>query len=95
VQHTTTLLKNHRDDLEERVEERTRELVNKNKELSVLYAAASSVRSTYDLVEVISNVLKGIVDLFQVEVSTINVKNEEGEKRRPLKNTWFFIKAAQ
>ncbi|PKM87109.1 MAG: hypothetical protein CVU87_10290 [Firmicutes bacterium HGW-Firmicutes-12] len=80
VQYSTTLLKNHRDDLEERVDERTRELVTKNKELSVLYAAASSVRSTYDLAEVIANVLQGIVDLFQVEVSNIVVKNEEGEK---------------
>lgn len=80
MQHTTTLLKIHSDDLEERVAERTRELANINKELSALYAVASSVSSTHDLEIVLANVLKEIVTLFQVEASSIWVNKEKGEK---------------
>lgn len=86
VQHTNNLLIMHNDDLEERVDKRTRELLVKNKELSVLYAAASSVRSTHDLAEVLSNVLKEIVELFQTNIATIWVKNEMGEKQ--VLNIW-------
>lgn len=80
MQHTNTLLKIHTDDLEERVRSRTQELLIKNRELSALYAVASSVSSTEDLEKVLENVLHEITDLFQVEASTIWVNKEKDEK---------------
>lgn len=81
VQHTNNLLIMHRDDLEERVDKRTRELLIKNKELSVLYAVASSVRSTNEIAEVLHNVLEEIVGLFEVKLATVWAKDEMGEKQ--------------
>jgi signal transduction histidine kinase len=46
VQNTTTLLKNHRDDLEERVNERTRELLQKNMELLVEHNTLQAVMNS-------------------------------------------------
>lgn len=81
VQHTNNLLMMHRDDLEERVDKRTRELLIKNKELSVLYAVASSVRSTNEFAVVLYSVLEEIVGLFEVRLATIWAKDEMGEKQ--------------
>jgi PAS domain S-box-containing protein len=77
------LLKKHGADLEHRVKTRTRELVRKNKELAALYAVASSVSSTNNLMDVLRDVLEEIKALFGVEISTIFLKNEEENELKP------------
>lgn len=46
VENTTTLLKSHRDDLEERVNERTRELLEKNMELLIEHNTLQAVMNS-------------------------------------------------
>ncbi|MCR4442413.1 MAG: ATP-binding protein [Peptococcaceae bacterium] len=80
MQHTNTLLKLHSEGLESRVKERTRELVLKNKELSVLYAVASAVSTTRALSDVLANVAQEIVSLFEAEVVTIWVTKDREDR---------------
>ena len=77
------LLKKHSADLEHRVKARTKELVRKNKELAALYAVASAVSSTNNLMDVLRDVLEEIKALFEVEISTIFLKNEEENELKP------------
>jgi len=79
MQHTNTLLKIHSDELENRVRERTLELVVRNKELSALYAVTSSVSSTNNLTEVLADVLNEIMGLFEVGVAAIMVTKDDGD----------------
>lgn len=71
LEQNNILLKKHSDDLENRVKQRTKELVIKNKELSALYAVASAVSSTKALTDVLKDVLEEIMNLFNVEVASI------------------------
>jgi len=80
VQQNNILLKMHSDELEVRVLERTRELLMKNKELAALYAVVSSISSTENLKSVLLDVLRVIVDFFEVEVSSIIVYKDDGDK---------------
>ncbi len=77
------LLKKHGTDLENRVKIRTRELERKNKELAALYAVASAVSSTNNLMDVLQEVLEEIKALFRVEISIIFLKNEEEKELKP------------
>jgi len=80
MQHTNTLLKLHSEGLESRVKERTRELVMKNRELSVLYAVASAMSTVSPLSDVLANVAQEIVSLFEAEVAAIWVIKDKEEK---------------
>lgn len=80
MQLSNNLLKIQSDELEKRVRERTYELVLRNKELSALYAVASSLSSTNDLMKILGNVLEEIMSLFSLEVSAILIVKGDGEK---------------
>ncbi len=75
-----TLLRMHSEELEARIIERTKELVVKNRELSALYAVASSVSNTDNLKYVLKRVLREIDKLFRFDILSIVVYEEEGEK---------------
>lgn len=88
LEHYNALLKKHNEDLESRVKERTRELMLKNKELAALYAVASSVSSTNQVIDVLSEVIKEITTLFGVEASSIYLNKENDDK--PAHAIWHY-----
>lgn len=79
LEKTNDLLKKHGDELENRVKERTRALIMKNKELAALYAVASAGSKTDQLNDVLAGVLREIMDLFGVEVASIYLIKEDSD----------------
>lgn len=79
LEKTNCLLKQHGEELEIRVKERTRALIMKNKELAALYAVASAGSKTDKLDDVLAEVLREIMDLFVVEISSIYLTKEGNE----------------
>ena len=65
------------EDLEKRVEIRTREVERRNQELSVIISLAKTVNSSLDLQEVLVGALDQVLTMTEAEVATISLKDEQ------------------